>query len=100
MRRASPNESLIDETVILELPISEDIFKQLFPIDIDELDVLAAPEPSLGAMIQLEAGTYLVVIYGKITQSLTILKPPNDDTEAVLNALFNEVPQLRPKALP
>jgi hypothetical protein len=94
MKKAAPNESLISEEVIFELRISEKDFKQLFYIEFDELDILAAPEPSLGAMVCLESGQYLVLIYGKVTKTLTVLKPPDDEAEKVLAALFNEVPGL------
>ena len=94
MRKASPDDSLIDEFVIFERPLSEEDLTQFFPIEFEDIDVLAAPEPSMGAMIRLESGHHLVIIYGKITHSLAVLKPPNENTGEVLQALFNEVPQL------
>ena len=91
MRLALPDETIIEEFVILYANISEQEFNQFFPVTMAELPTLAEPEPSKGALIQLDSGYYLAVIYGIITKRLSVYKPPEIETQTVLEALLKEV---------
>ena len=67
MRRAKPDELTEDAKTIALLQLSERRFRELFPIEFSEVDPLAAAEPSIGSLVQLDSGPYAVVMYGKST---------------------------------
>jgi hypothetical protein len=75
MRRAKPDELNEDAKPIALLKLSEDRLRELFPVEFSEVDPLAAAEPSIGALVQLESGSYAVVMYGKITGQTEVSMP-------------------------
>ena len=94
MRRAEPNE-LVDPAVpIITARLSEAELARWLPIRFDAIDdPLEAPEPSLGALAQLEAGEYVVLNYGKDSQQLTVEFPVNTPNRTTLLEVFlREVP--------
>jgi hypothetical protein len=64
------------------------------PIPFDAIDdPLQAPEPSLGALAQLEAGGYVVLTYGRDSEQLIVEFPVNTENKSALLAqFFREVP--------
>ena len=75
MRRAKPDEMHDDAKPIALLKLSERRLRELFPVEFSEVDPLAAAEPSIGALVQLESGSYAVVMYGKITGQTEVSMP-------------------------
>lgn len=92
MRRATPDESLIGDAPILVWHLSEAEFARLFPVEMDQVDPLAWPEPAIGGIVQLKSGQYLGIIYGKATERLYIHIPSGQESAAVLEKLFEEIP--------
>lgn len=74
--------------------LSEAELARWLPIRFDTIDdPLEAPEPSLGALAQLDAGEYVVLNYGKDSQQLTVEFPANTRNRTTLLAAFlREVP--------
>lgn len=64
------------------------------PIKFDEIvDPLAVPEPSLGALVRLNNGDYIVLFYGRDSHQLIVEIPEaTKDSSAALAAFFSEVP--------
>src|SRR3954453_10787361 len=67
MRRAKPDELNEDAKPIALLQLSEGRLRELFPVEFSEVDPLAAAEPSIGSLVQLDSGLYAVIMYGKVT---------------------------------
>jgi hypothetical protein len=67
MRRAKPDELDEDAKTIAILQLSEERLRELFPIEFSAVDPLAAAEPSIGSLVQLDSGPYAVVMYGTST---------------------------------
>ena len=64
------------------------------PVPFDDIDdPLATPEPSKGALIQLENGAYVVVYYGKDSNQLILEIPEaTRDSSELVASFFHEVP--------
>jgi hypothetical protein len=94
MRRARPHELKTPANPVLTARLSETELVEWLPVRFDEIDdPLATPEPSKGALIQLENGAYVVVYYGKDSQQLTLEIPEtNSDSSALVASFFEEVP--------
>jgi hypothetical protein len=75
MRRAKPDELNEDAKPIALLKLSEGRLRELFPVEFSEVDPLAAAEPSIGALVQLDSGPYAVVMYGEITGQTEVSMP-------------------------
>ena len=75
MRRAKPDELTEDAKPVALLQLSENRLRELFPVDFSEVDPLAALEPSIGSLVQLDCGPYAVVMYGKITGQTEVSMP-------------------------
>src|SRR5262245_55018610 len=92
MQRVKP-EGLLEETIpVLQAKVSEPQFRQLFPVAMDELDPLSAPEPSLGALIQLESGDLVIATYGQETGTLLLQIPESKPVAATIRAVLKEAP--------
>ncbi len=98
MHRARPEELQTEAVPALTARLSESALAKLFPVKMEEMDSWDEPEPSKGALIQLESGHYLVVIYGKETQTTEILVPEGTNVTTGIEALLAEVP-LSPKSI-
>ena len=71
-----------------------------FPVSFQEIDdPWAAPEPSKGALVKLDAGEYVVLDYGKDSSQLTVRIPSGIDASECLASLFREVPLPRSRVL-
>jgi hypothetical protein len=80
--------------------LSESELTRWFPIFFQEIsDPWAAPEPSKGALVRLDAGEYVVLDYGKDSNQLTVRIPLDLDASACLASLFREVPLPRSRVL-
>ena len=92
MRRANAEELKSEAIPVLTAHLSEREFRKFFPVETDELDAFAEPEPSVGALIQLECGSYVVVIYGRTTGTMKLLLPKGTEPGSGLDAVLAEVP--------
>jgi hypothetical protein len=92
MRRAKPDELNEDAKPIALLQLSEDRLRELFPVDFSEVDPLAAAEPSIGSLVQLDSGPYAVVMYGKSTGETEVSMPVSAPLARYWAAFLREVP--------
>jgi len=94
MRRAKPHELMDPAVPVITARLSEAELAKWLPIRFDAIDdPLQAPEPSLGALAQLDAGGYVVLTYGKDSGQLIVEFPVNTrDRTALLAQFFREVP--------
>lgn len=74
--------------------LSEVELLEWLPVPFDDIDdPLATPEPSKGALIQLENDSYVVVYYGKDSKQLTLEIPEaTRDSSELVASFFREVP--------
>jgi hypothetical protein len=91
MRRARAAEMNEDAVPALVLSVDERRLRELFPVRFSRVEPLAEPEPSTGALIQLDSGPYAVVMYGKETGRATISFPATADVRRALAALVREI---------
>jgi hypothetical protein len=80
-----------DAIPVLVLSVDEQRLHELFPVRFSRVDALAEPEPSTGALIQLDSGPYAVVMYGQETGRATISFPATADVRLALAALVREM---------
>src|SRR5215210_1941777 len=100
MRRASPNELKERAFPVMTARLSEAELGTWFPVPFDEIsDAWAAPEPSLGALISLDAGEYVVLDYGKEANQLIVRMPADRDASSFLASFFREIPMPRARVL-
>jgi hypothetical protein len=92
MRRARPSELKEDAVPALVLSVDPRRLRDLFPVRFSRVDSLAEPEPSKGALIQLDSGPYAVVMYGTETRRATISFPAASNVRRTLTALLRETP--------
>jgi hypothetical protein len=92
MRRAKPDELNEDAKPIALLQLSEDRLRELFPVEFTEADALAAAEPSIGSLVQLDSGPYAVVMYGKSTGEAEVSMPVSAALAQYWAAFLREVP--------
>jgi hypothetical protein len=94
MRRADPHELTDPAVPVITARLSEAELAKWLPINFDAInDPLQAPEPSLGALAQLDAGGYVVLNYGKESGQLTVELPATTrDRTTLLAEFFLEVP--------
>lgn len=90
MRRARAAEMNEDAVPALVLSVDERRLRELFPVRFSRVNAFAEPEPSTGALIQLDSGPYAVVMYGKETGRATISFPATADVRRALAALIRE----------
>ena len=100
MRRARPNELKEQAFPVMTARLSEAELGKWFPIPFDEInDPWAAPEPSLGALVSLEAGQYVALDYGRQSNQLIVRIPANLDASSFLASFFREIPMPRARVL-
>jgi hypothetical protein len=100
MRRAKPDELTESAFPVLTARLSEAELGKWFPIAFDEVnDPWAAPEPSLGALVSLNAGEYVVLDYGRESNQLIVRIPANLDASSFLVSFFREIPLPRTRVL-
>jgi hypothetical protein len=94
MRKAKPHELKTPAVPVLTARLTEAELSKWVPIRFEDIDdPLAVPEPSKGALIKLDDGSYVVLYYGKVSGELTIEVPDTtQDFAALLAAFFLEVP--------
>src|SRR5258708_39309198 len=100
MRTAKPNELKENAFPVMTAKLSEVELMRWVPIAFQEItDPWAAPEPSKGALVKLDAGEYVVLDYGKDSNQLTVRIPSAFDASSCLASLFREVPLPRSRIL-
>ena len=100
MRRAKPNELAEQAFPVMTARLSEAELGKWFPVPFDEInDPWAAPEPSLGALVSLDAGEYVVLDYGRESNQLIVRIPASLDPSSFLIAFFREIPMPRTRIL-
>jgi hypothetical protein len=100
LRTAKPNELKENAFPVMTARLSEGELTKWFPISFQEIsDPWAAPEPSKGALVKLDAGEYVVLDYGKDSKQLTVRIPTAIDASACLASLLREVPLPRSRIL-
>jgi hypothetical protein len=92
MRRARPSELKEDAVPAMVLSIDPRRLRELFPVRFSRVGSFAEPEPSKGALIQLDSGPYAVVMYGTETGRATISLPAASNVRLALAALLRETP--------
>ena len=94
MRRAEPHELNDPAAPVITAHLSQAELATWLPIQFDTIDdPLQVPEPSLGALAQLDAGEYVVLNYGKDSEQLTVEFPVNTRNKtSVLATFLREVP--------
>ena len=82
-----------DEPVpIATLHVTPARLAELFPMEFQDLDPLAAPEPSTGVRVLLSDGTPVFVIYGTVTETVMLETPAGGDLAEVLAMVLREFP--------
>jgi hypothetical protein len=100
VRAATPDELNENAFPVMTAKVTEGELTDWFPISFQEIDdPWAAPEPSKGALVKLDAGEYLVLDYGKDSSQLTIRIPAGIDASECLASLFREVPLPRSRVM-
>jgi hypothetical protein len=100
MRRARPNELKDSAVPVMTAQLTEAELGKWFPVSFDEInDPWAAPEPSLGALVSLEAGEYAVLDYGRESKQLIVRIPATLDASSFLASFFREIPMPRKRVL-
>jgi hypothetical protein len=100
MRAATPDELRENAFPVMTAKLTEHELTEWFPISFQEIDdPWAAPEPSKGALVKLDAGEYVVLDYGKDSSQLTVRIPTGMDASECLASLFREVPLPRSRVL-
>src|SRR2546430_2703109 len=92
MRRARPEELNEDAKPIALLRLSKDRFEELFPVELSNADPLSTAEPSIGGLVQLDSGPYVVVVYGKISGEAEVSLPVSAPMPRQWKAFLREVP--------
>lgn len=94
MRRAEPHELTTRAMPAMTAQMSESELLEWVPVPFDDItDPLETPEPSKGALIELDAGGYLVLYYGEDSHQLTVEIPESTrDSSGLLSAFLSEVP--------
>jgi hypothetical protein len=92
MRRADPQELREDARPALLLTLSEDRLGELFPIPFTLVEPGVEPEPSKAALVHLESGDSIVVVYGMVTRRATVSFPASANVQDALDSLLREVP--------
>jgi hypothetical protein len=100
MRAVSPDELNEHAFPVMTAKLTEGELTDWFPVSFQEIDdPWAAPEPSKGALVKLDAGEYVVLDYGKDSSQLTVRIPSGIDASECLASLFREVPLPRSRVL-
>ena len=94
MRRAQPDELQVRAVPAITARVTASELKRWLPIPFEDIsDPLAVAEPSTGALVQLRAGSYVVVYHGKESQQLVVEIPEaTEDASALISEFLQEVP--------
>lgn len=92
MIRARPGELREDVEPVLQATLPEEEVRRLIPVRFSQLDPLAEPEPSLGALLRLESGMLAVAVYGRRTGTLSLRLPEASLSRKALETLLKEIP--------
>ncbi len=94
MRRAKPQELRQRAVPVMTAQLSEAELLEWMPVRFDDIDdPLATPEPSKGALVELESGEFVVLFYGKESSQLTLEIPEaTADASELVASFFSEVP--------
>jgi len=87
MRAAKPQELSTEAVPALKIHLPEEELSKLFPFRMKNIDPLSEPEPSKGILLRLGSGDYAVLIYGKLSETLTVLAAPTKLGKTVDNLL-------------
>ena len=100
MRAAGPDELNENAFPVMTAKLTEGELTEWFPVSFHDIDdPWAAPEPSKGALVKLDAGEYVVLDYGRDSSQLTVRIPSGIDASECLASLFREVPMPRSRVL-
>lgn len=91
MRRAQPNELQEDAVPAMVLQTSKQRLRELFPVRFSAMDTFAEAEPSRGALLQLNDGPFVVVIYGTLSHRTTVSVPVSANVRKTIQSLVREV---------
>lgn len=91
MRQAKADELQSDAFTALMARLPEVELRKRFPVQFLDIDTFAEAEPSMGALVQLESGGYVGLIYAKLSETLKILLPEGMDPKTGIDALLEEV---------
>ena len=92
MKRAR-QEELVEEAVpVIEARLPERTVRRLIPVELSRMDPLAEAEPSVGALLRLDAGLLAVAIYGQETGTLSLRLPRVKVSARSLRSLLEEIP--------
>ncbi len=93
MRRAEPQELQVRAMPAMTAELTESELVEWVPVPWDDItDPLATPEPSKGALVQLNDGEYVVLYYGLDSRQLTVEIPETtEDSSALVSAFLREV---------
>jgi hypothetical protein len=93
MRVAKPNELNSYAMPVLTAHLTENELSKWIPVRFTDInDPLAVPEPSMDALMKLASGKYVVLSYGKKSQTLFVRAPETGDLSAYVRDFFSEVP--------
>lgn len=92
MKRAHPHELNEDASPAIQLRVSEERLRELFPVRFRELDAFSEAEPSIGALVRIDTGALLVVVFGTATKRAMISVPVSANVHDSLSALLSEAP--------
>lgn len=90
MRRVHPHELQEDAVPALVLSLTETRVGELFPVSFEPMDPFSEPEPSEGALVQLDDGHLVVVVHGTVTHRVTLSVPVSATTS--LQTVFAQIP--------
>jgi hypothetical protein len=88
--KASPESLRSDVRPALVAHVERSELERLFPVDFEDVDPLAAAEPSRAALLRLDTGKLIVLEYGVRTETLTISVPEDGDVAETLYDLLDE----------
>lgn len=83
MRRAPADAIRSTPELVLIAYVPAAMLDVVIPVELESLDTFAEPEPSTGATIQLESGRHVIVIYGTVTERLSVHAAGKDADDAV-----------------
>jgi hypothetical protein len=90
MRAAKPQELRTEAVPALKIQLPEGELSKLFPVRMKNIDPLSEPEPSKGILVRLQSGDYVVLVYGKMSETLTVLAA-RPKLEKTVESLLKEV---------
>ncbi len=92
MRVARAQELQTEAFPALRIHLPHDELTKFLPVRMKSIDPLAEPEPSKGILLKLESGDYAVLVYGEVSETLTVLFPRKTNVEMAVGSFFAEVP--------